>query len=327
MEGKLSKDLMKSNFESPIYEVQKVPVWDLVSQKFNPNSLNSKSFAALQISIFNQGYAMNITVCENQLYDEEIAKKLSPFERIKMHIEGSEDDARSGNVTGELSYATQISDSDMRKSFKMEIVDGAQRSGIIRMGTYLFMQLSEEQQKAKAEKWANKENIPEEAGKEMLMYLAWRENFTVPCSILKNKTDAEKMSATILFNTARGSHSLDSMKEIVANLINVAGMSEEWVAKNLFLDLESVKRMTQLSGLKQAYDNIDTAELSWNPIEDESYERKATAYLNREASKYVQQYLANNPDAADKARDMGDIIKYAESLGWNKEAAEKVYKK
>lgn len=65
----------------------------------------------------------------------------------------------------------------------------------------------------------------------------------------------------------------------------------------------------------------------WSPIEDESYERKTTSYLNREASKYVQQYLASNPDIANQARDMGDILSYAKSLGWNQEAAEKVYNK
>lgn len=268
---------------------------------------------------------MCITACENQLYDEAVASKLTPFERIKMHIEGAENDAKSGSVTGDLAYATQISDADMRKAFKMEIVDGAQRSGVIRMGTYLFMQKSDAEQEKMASEWAAGQNIPEDAGKTMLMYLAWRENFSVPCSVLVGKSDAEKMSATILFNTARGSHSLDSMKDIVANLINVAGMSEEWVAKNLFLDLESVKRMTQLSGLKQAYDNIDAADLSWNPFEDESYERKTTSYLNREAAKYVQNYLKTHPEANNQARDMGDILAYAESLGWSKTAAEQIF--
>lgn len=196
----LSKNVVGSQFQSPVYDVQQVPVWSLVAQKFNPNSLNSKSFSALQISIYNQGYAMPITVCENQAYDEAVASKLTPFERIKMHIEGAEADAKSGSVTGDLAYATQISDTDMRKAFKMEIVDGAQRSGVIRMGTYLFMQKSDEEQEKMANQWTAGQNIPQDAGKDMLMYLAWRENFSVPCSILSGKSDAEKMSATILFN-------------------------------------------------------------------------------------------------------------------------------
>lgn len=321
----INENIKRSEFESPIYSIERVPVFDLVAQSFNPNSLNSKSFSALQISLKNNGFAMCVTACENQVYDPNIDAKYDPFTKLKMHIEGSEADAKSGSVTGDTAYATQISDTDMRKAFRVELIDGAQRSGTIRMGTYLFMQKTPEQQEAMASKWSQGIDIPEDAGKDMLMYLAWRENFSVPCAILKGKSDSEKMSATILFNTARGSHSLDSMKDIVANLINVAGMSEEWVAKNLFLDLESVKRMTQLSGLKQAYDNIDAADLSWNPFEDESYERKTTAYLNREAAKYIQNYLKTHPDANNQARDMGDIITYAESLGWNKSAAEAVF--
>ncbi len=314
-------NVTESQFQSPIYEVLRVPVWCLVAQPFNPNSLNSKSFAALQTSIKNAGYAMCITACENQVYDPAVAESLTPFDRIKMHIEGADNDAKSGTVTGDLAYATQISDTNMRRAFQYEIVDGSQRSGVIRMGTYLFMQKSTEEQENLANKWANGEDIPENPGKEMLMYLAWRERFSVPCSILKGKTDAEKMSATILFNTARGSHSLDSMKDIVSQLITVAGCSEDWVAKNLFMDLDTVKRMTQLSGLKKAYDKIDNASLAWNPLEDKSFERKQRGYLNREASKYVSSYMANHPDENTNDRDMGDLVEYAKSLGFDENAA------
>ena len=115
---------------------------------------------------------MCITACENQLYDETVASKLTPFERIKMHIEGAEADAKSGSVTGDLAYATQISDVNMRKAFKMEIVDGAQRPGVIRMSTYLFMQKSDAEQRKMSSEWLAGQNIPEDAGKTMLMYLA-----------------------------------------------------------------------------------------------------------------------------------------------------------
>lgn len=132
--------------------------------------------------------------------------------------------------------------------------------------------------------------------------------------------------SNILFGqTARGSHSLASTKEIVRNLLEVANMSEEWIAKNLFMDLDSVKRLSQLSGLKKAFDNIEEADLSWNPEEDSSYERKTNSYLNKAAAQYVQEYLKTHEDAKNQAREMGDILTYAESLGWNKDAAEKVF--
>ena len=196
----INENIKRSEFESPIYSVERVPVFDLVAQSFNPNSLNSKSFSALQISLKNNGFAMCVTACENQVYDPNIDAKYDPFTKLKMHIEGSEADARSGSVTGDTAYATQISDTDIRKAFRVELIDGAQRSGTIRMGTYLFMQKTPEQQEAMASKWSQGIDIPEDAGKDMLMYLAWRENFSVPCAILKGKSDSEKMSATILFN-------------------------------------------------------------------------------------------------------------------------------
>lgn len=314
--------LPKSNFISPIYHIEKVKVWDIVAQSFNPNSLNSKNFSALQRSIFNNGYAMCVTTCRNASYDEEADKKLSRFEKIKMHIEGSENDARSGSHTSGLEYATQISDPNIRKAFKVEIIDGAQRTGVIRMGTYLFMMKSKESQLKMINSWINGENIPDEPGRNMLMYLAWREDFSVPCSILEGKSDPEKMSATVLFNTAVGAHRLDSTKEIVYNLINVANMSPEWVSKNLFIDLESIKRMVQLSGLKQAYNNIEESDLSWNPYKDDMFEKKASIYLNREAAKYVQSYISSNPELKDKLNTSKDIIEYAKSLGWKYENEE-----
>jgi len=92
----------------------------------------------------------------------------------------------------------------------------------------------------------------------------------------------------------------------------------------LFLDIESVKRMTQLSGLKSAYDNLSETDLAWNPETEESYKRKMNAYLNREAAKYVQAYLAAHPEIDHRGRDIGDIKDYAESLGWDRAAAERV---
>lgn len=314
-----------SKWESPIYDVKRIKVWDIVGQSFNPNSLSSKAFSALQISIFNTGYAMSISGAENPVYDEEYAKTLTPKEKIDRCIEGAVNDAKSGAVgdNSGLTFATQVSDDNIRKAYKWQVIDGSQRSGIIRMGTKLFME--DPNIESKVDKWLKGEDIPSDAGKEMLKYLAWREDFSVPVAIIKGKTDAEMMSATILFNTARGSHSLDSMKDIVANLINVAGMSEEWVAKNLFLDIESVKRMTQLSGLKSAFDNIESADLSWNPESDKSYERKQLAYLNREAAKYVTAYIKEHPDFKQENRDMGDILDYAGSLGWDRSTAEKIF--
>lgn len=312
----------RSSFISPTYEVTRVSVFDLIGQKSNPNSISSKSFAALQVSVYNTGYSFPIVAIANPSFKEERYKEIGDYDKIKQVVEGSSADARSG-VGSDTSFATQISDESIREMFPVQVTDGQQRSSIIRLGTKYFME--DEKAEQKAEKWSNGEDIPFEPGKEMLKYLAWREDFTIPCVVLKDKTEVELMSITVLMNQARGSHSLDSTKEIVYNLINVAGMSEDWVSRNLFLDLESIKRMTQLSGLKSAYDNLDEADLAWNPETDGAYERKQDAYLNREASKYVAAYVAENPNTdTGERRDIGNIQEYAESLGWDREAAIKI---
>ena len=159
----------------------------------------------------------------------------------------------------------------------------------------------------------------------MLKYLAWREGFCLPVTLLRENDEVALMSTTVLMNQARGEHSLDSTKDIVYTLINIVGKSEEWVAKNLFLDVDSVKKLNQLSGLKSAYSNINNTDLAWNPETDNAYIRKQNSYLNREASKYVNQYLIDHPDIdSGKDRDIGDIKEFAESLGWDSESALKI---
>lgn len=314
----------RSKFESPTYQVRRIPILEIIGQRSNPNSMSSKSFSALQTSIFNSGYSFPILVVDNPSYIKERKDELTPRERIAAVIEGGEGDHKSGvGQQDSTTFASQISDESIRELFKFQVADGQQRSSIIRLGTKFFMEDPNSDEKAKS--WLNGKDIPENTGKEMLKYLAWREDFTIPCVVLEGKTEVEVMSVTVLMNQARGSHGLESMKDIVANLINVAGMSEDWVSRNLYLDLDSIKRMTQLSGLKSAYDTIDSADLAWNPETDGSYIRKQDAYLNREASKYVTSYIELNPDVDQGAqRDIGNIQDYAESLGWDKEAATNV---
>ena len=116
-------------------------------------------------------------------------------------------------------------------------------------------------------------------------------------------------------NTARGAHSLDSMKDIVYNLINVAGMSEEWVAQNLYLDIESIKRMQQLSGLKAAMNDIDDCDMAWSPEKDSSYQRKMVAYLVREAANFIELYRKDHPD--DEIQSNGTAVDIALSIGFD----------
>ena len=141
------------------------------------------------------------------------------------------------------------------------------------------------------------------------------------CNCITTSLGTFEINGIVCGNTARGAHSLDSMKDIVYNLINVAGMSEEWVAQNLYLDLESIKRMQQLSGLKAAMNDIDDCDMAWSPEKDLSYQRKMIAYLIREASTYIEKYKKDHPEEVNKLQSTGTAIDIARTIGFEETEA------
>lgn len=298
-----------SNFISPAYGVQRIKIDDLVSQKANPNSMTGKSFDALQQSIFNTGYTFPVIAAINAEYDPSTDGMEKP---CLIELSDGESTFTSAGKIG-----TQVSDDEVAKYFKYRLIDGSHRTQVIRLGTHYFYNGYDD-----SENWAEGKNIPEKPGLWMLAYIAWRENFTIPCVVL-DIDETTQMSAEILHNTARGSHSLDSMKDIVYNLINVAGMSEQWVAQNLYLDLESIKRMQQLSGLKAAMNDVDDCDMAWTPEKDDSYKRKMTAFLTREATKYIENYKSEHPDV--EIPTTGTAIDIAIELGFDQTTVMKQY--
>lgn len=290
-----------SNFRSPVYDVIAVDIDDIVSQKTNPNQMTAKSWDALQQSINNGGYVAPVQIAPNVDYDP--ATNGQPKPSLIEHTDNSD------NVVKNSEGGMQVADDEVGKYFKYRLIDGAHRTQIVRLGKYYF-----EHGYDYSDLWAEGKHIPEKPSYEMLAFLAWRENFKMPCVIL-DVDQTTQMSIEILMNTARGAHSLDSMKDIVYNLINVAGMSEEWVSQNLYLDLESIKRMQQLSGLKASMNDIDDADLAWTPESDDAYGRKLTAYLSKEAGKFIEIYRAEHPDYEIPA---GDAITVAVDLGFDK---------
>lgn len=290
-----------SNFRSPVYDVIAVDIDEIVSQKTNPNQMTAKSWDALQQSINNGGYVAPVQIAPNVDYDP--ATNGQPKPSLIEHTDNSD------NVVKNSEGGMQVADDEVGKYFKYRLIDGAHRTQIVRLGKYYF-----EHGYDYSDLWAEGKHIPEKPSYEMLAFLAWRENFKMPCVIL-DVDQTTQMSIEILMNTARGAHSLDSMKDIVYNLINVAGMSEEWVSQNLYLDLESIKRMQQLSGLKASMNDIDDADLAWTPESDDAYGRKLTAYLSKEAGKFIEIYRAEHPYYEIPA---GDAITVAVDLGFDK---------
>lgn len=89
-----------------------------------------------------------------------------------------------------------------------------------------------------------------------------REGGCLPCSIIDKPID-ERMASTIRHNRARGTHDVDLMSNIVAELHNI-GRSDAWIAKHLGMDADEVLRLKQITGLAELYRNGEFSR-SWKP--------------------------------------------------------------
>ena len=90
--------------------------------------------------------------------------------------------------------------------------------------------------------------------------IAVREEGCLPVSII-DKPLSERIASTIRHNRARGSHAIDLMVDIVAQLTE-AGLSDEWIMKNIGMDADEILRLKQISGLASLFADRDFSE-SW----------------------------------------------------------------
>lgn len=76
----------------------------------------------------------------------------------------------------------------------------------------------------------------------------------IPITIAREgKRDiSNRMASTIRHNRARGSHSIDLMSNIVAELTK-SGMSDAWILKNIGMDADELLRLKQVSGLAELF--------------------------------------------------------------------------
>lgn len=165
-------------FESPVYNVKRVPVEKIHANAYNPNSVAPPEMKLLYKSILEDGYTMPI-VC----------------------------------------YA--IPDTD-----EFEIVDGFHRYTIMKTHKDIYD----------------------------------REGGCLPVVVI-DKDISNRMASTIRHNRARGTHSVELMTNIVAELTE-SGMSDAWIMKNIGMDAEELLRLKQLSGLASLFKNKDFSK-SW----------------------------------------------------------------
>ena len=82
-----------------------------------------------------------------------------------------------------------------------------------------------------------------------------REKGYLPVTVI-NKDISNRMASTIRHNRARGTHNIELMTTIVAELKEV-GMSDEWVMKNIGMDKDELLRYKQISGLAALFADKD----------------------------------------------------------------------
>lgn len=78
-----------------------------------------------------------------------------------------------------------------------------------------------------------------------------REKGMLPVVVI-NKDLSNRMSSTIRHNRARGTHNIELMCHIVAEL-DKAGMSDSWIMKNIGMDRDELLRLKQISGLAELF--------------------------------------------------------------------------
>lgn len=74
-----------------------------------------------------------------------------------------------------------------------------------------------------------------------------REKGMLPVVVI-DKDISNRMASTIRHNRARGSHSIELMSNIVAELTQ-AGMSDAWILRHIGMDKDELLRLKQITGL------------------------------------------------------------------------------
>ena len=85
-----------------------------------------------------------------------------------------------------------------------------------------------------------------------------REQGFLPVSVI-DKPVGDRMASTIRHNRARGSHSIELMSNIVAELVE-SGMSDAWILKHVGMDKDELLRLKQVTGLAALFINKDFTE-------------------------------------------------------------------
>ncbi|AID58923.1 ectoine synthase/ParB multidomain protein [Mycobacterium phage Gaia] len=93
-----------------------------------------------------------------------------------------------------------------------------------------------------------------------------RERGMLPVVVLR-KDMSDRMASTIRHNRARGSHNIELMSQIVAELVEM-GKGDRWICQHIGMSPDELLRMKQVTGLASLFANREFSE-AWEPESDE----------------------------------------------------------
>ena len=87
-----------------------------------------------------------------------------------------------------------------------------------------------------------------------------RERGLLPCVVI-DKDMSNRMASTIRHNRARGSHNVELMSVIVAELVEM-GKGDRWICQHIGMSVDELLRLKQITGVAALFANRDFSE-SW----------------------------------------------------------------
>lgn len=97
-----------------------------------------------------------------------------------------------------------------------------------------------------------------------------REKEMLPIVVI-DKEIGERMASTIRHNRARGSHNVELMSVIVAELVEM-GKGDRWICKHIGMSADELLRLKQITGLASLFQDKEFSD-SWEADSDDDWDQ------------------------------------------------------
>lgn len=98
-----------------------------------------------------------------------------------------------------------------------------------------------------------------------------REGGMMPCVVIQKEL-GDRMASTIRHNRARGTHNIELMSTIVAELVEM-GKGDRWICQHIGMSVDELLRLKQITGVAALFANRDFS-ASWEAeaVDPEAFE-------------------------------------------------------